>query len=177
MKNWQSVANNSIKRRNKKISHLLNLSFSCKITSGEYCKIVFSHFLADNWIFFLFPILVCACLSVFDVRIIIVALMLLFIVVPFVMILLYSYYILTDSMIWSISDKKVTLTGDETMILEFENSKLHTVKLSKSRVKRVLYHKGYVLFQVENVKYRFFVIPEDVFDDDLQRDGFMALFT
>lgn len=155
----------------------MDLSFSCKINSGEYCKIVFSQFFADNWIFFLFPILVCACLSVFDVRIIIVALMLLFIVVPFVMILLYSYYILTDSMVWSISDKQVTLADDNSMTLEFENPKLRTVKLVRENVKRVFYAKGYILFQVENVKYRFFVIPEKVFSGNEQRDKLISAFS
>ena len=43
---------------------------------------MFSHFFSDNWIFFLFPLLVCGCLSVHDIRILIVSLMVLFVVVP-----------------------------------------------------------------------------------------------
>lgn len=103
--------------------------------------------------------------------------MLLFIVVPFVMILLYSYYILTDSMVWSISDKQVTLADDDSMTLEFENPKLRTVKLVRENVKRVFYAKGYILFQVENVKYRFFVIPEKVFCGNEQRDKLISAFS
>lgn len=111
------------------------MSISCKITSGEYAKAVFSHFFSDNWIFFLFPLLVCGCLSVHDIRILIVSLMVLFVVVPFIMILLYFNYMLTNSMVWSISEKTISLTTDGTLVLEFENPKLRTVTVNKGDVK------------------------------------------
>lgn len=62
--------------------------------------------------------------------------MVLFVVVPFIMILLYFNYMLTNSMVWSISEKTISLTTDGTLVLEFENPKLRTVTVNKGDVKK-----------------------------------------
>ena len=147
----------------------MKLSISCKITSGEYAKIVFSHFFSDNWIFLLFPLLVCGCLSILDIRILIVALMLLFVTVPFIMILVYFNYMLTNSMVWSISEKTISLTNENALVLEFENPKLRTVTVNKGEVRNVLHHKHYFLLQIESAKYRFLAIPKSSFKTDSEK--------
>lgn len=149
------------------------MEFSCKISTGEYVKIIFSLFFSDNWIFFLFPLLLCACLSVLDVRVFLAVLMVLMVAMPFVMFLLYSYYMLTDSMVWSVSDKSVKLSDDGKLLMTFENPKIPPVSISKADVKRVVCYKKHVLLQVENRKYRLLIFPEEAFGEDAVKARFV----
>ncbi|MDO4511130.1 MAG: hypothetical protein Q4B68_04845 [Bacteroidales bacterium] len=150
-------------------------TFSCKITSGEYAKIVFARFFGAYWILFAFPLLVCGCLSVLDIRVFIIALMLVFVVIPLVMFFLYSYYMFTDSMVWSISDKQVTLTPGGHLVLDFENPKLSRVVLKREEIKTVERTKTYVLLQCEDSPYRVLVIPVSAFADEGEAERFVGL--
>ena len=58
-------------------------------------------------------------------------------------------------MVWSISEKTISLTSDGTLVLEFENPKLRTVKVNKGEVKKIHTHKRKILLQIESSKYRF----------------------
>lgn len=86
-------------------------------------------FLADNWLWMLAPVAVCGILAVWvDVRFVIVAMMVLFIVLPMVLALLYFYYGLSPEARWSIMEKTVTL-NEEGMTLDFvdERMKKHVI--------------------------------------------------
>lgn len=152
----------------------MNLSISCKISSGDYAKIVFAQFLSEYWVFFLFPLLIGGCLSVFDVRFLIVVLMMVFLAVPFVVMWLYFYYMLTDSMIWSVSDKVIALADDRSMVLDFDNPKLQPVMIKSEAIKRSLTYKRYTLLQVEPNRFRFLVIPDSAFSSDIEKGEFKA---
>ncbi|MGM9869191.1 MAG: hypothetical protein ACI30R_06155 [Sodaliphilus sp.] len=136
-------------------------------------KIIFSLFFSDNWIFFLFPLLLCACLSVLDVRVFLAVLMLLMVSMPFVMFLLYSYYMLTDSMVWSVTDKSVKLSDDGKLLMTFENPKIPPVSISKAEVKRVICYKKHVLLQVENRKYRLLIFSEKALGEEFGKTRFV----
>lgn len=125
---------------------------------------MFSQFVSDYWVYFLLPLLVGVCLSVVDLRILIAVLMLVFVAVPFIMLLLYFYYMLTDSMVWSVSEKTITLNSDNSITLEFENPKLHSVQLHADKIIRAFSYKQYTLLQVEENRFRFLVIPDEAFD-------------
>ena len=87
-------------------------------------------FLADNWLWMLAPVAVCGILAVWvDVRFVIVAMMVLFIVLPMVLALLYFYYGLSPEARWSIMEKSVTL-NEEGMTLDFvdERMKKHVIR-------------------------------------------------
>lgn len=87
-------------------------------------------FLADNWLWMLAPVAVCGILAVWvDVRFVIVAMMVLFIVLPMVLALLYFYYGLSPEARWSIMEKTVTL-NEEGMTLDFvdERMKKHVIR-------------------------------------------------
>ena len=72
---------------------------NCSVTAGCYMKKLCGLFLADNWLWMLAPVAVCAVLAVWiDVRFVIVALMVLFIVLPMILSLLYFYYGLSPPM-------------------------------------------------------------------------------
>ena len=65
----------------------------CSVTAGRYMRELCLMFLADSWLWMVLPIAVCAILAIWvDVRFVIVAMMVLFIVLPMVLALLYFYY-------------------------------------------------------------------------------------
>lgn len=100
--------------------------------------------------------------------------MVLFVVVPFIMILLYFNYMLTNSMVWSISEKTISLTHEGALVLEFENPKLRTITVNKGEVKRILTHKRKILLEIESSKYRFLVIPESCFKSDAEKQTLLS---
>lgn len=120
--------------------------------------------------------LLCACLSALDVRLFLAVLMVLMVALPFVMFLLYSYYMLTDSMVWSVSDKSVKLSDNGNLKMAFENHKINAVDIANADVKRVFCYKNYVLFQVESKKYRLLIFPESAFSDEIEKTRFIQAF-
>ena len=120
--------------------------------------------------------LLCACLSALDVRLFLAVLMVLMVALPFVMFLLYSYYMLTDSMVWSVSDKSVKLSDNGNLKMAFENHKINAVDIDRADVKRVFCYKKYVLFQVESKKYRLLIFPESAFSDEIEKTRFIQAF-
>lgn len=103
---------------------------NCSISSGVYMRHLCALFLADNWLWMVLPVAVCAVLAIWiDVRFVIVALMVLFIILPMVLALLYFYYGFSPEAQWSIMGKSVTI-DDEALTLCFtdERMKQHVIR-------------------------------------------------
>lgn len=77
-------------------------------------------------------------------------------------------------MVWSISEKTISLTHEGALVLEFENPKLRTITVNKGEVKRILTHKRKILLQIESSKYRFLVIPESCFKSDAEKQTLLS---
>ena len=91
---------------------------------------LFKMFLADYWLWMAMPLAVCAILAIWmDVRFIIVAMMVLFIIMPMVLALLYFYYGFSPEARWSIMEKTVTL-DKSGITLDFtdERMKKHAIR-------------------------------------------------
>ena len=87
-------------------------------------------FIADYWLWLVLPVALCAILALWvDVRFVIVAMMVLFIILPMVLALLFFYYGLSPEARWSIMDKTVTL-DDRGITLDFtdERMKKHVIR-------------------------------------------------
>ena len=91
-------------------------------TSGDYLSVLISLWLPRyGWIIIL-PIALCAALGfVFDERLLLVALMLLFIVVPMLMSFLYTYYMLTPEARRAVLRKEVEIADGEYIRLTYLN--------------------------------------------------------
>ena len=100
-----------------------------KVTAGAYMRHLSAMFLADNWLWMVLPLAVCAVLAIWvDVRFIIVALMVLFIVLPMVLALLYFYYGFSPEAQWSIKEKRVDISDDGlTLTFIDERMKKHVI--------------------------------------------------
>ena len=103
---------------------------NCRISSGQYMRHLFAMFLADYWLWMAMPLAVCAILAIWiDVRFIIVAMMVLFIIMPMLLALLYFYYGFSPEARWSIMEKTVTL-DENGITLDFtdERMKKHAIR-------------------------------------------------
>ncbi len=102
----------------------------CNVTSGCYIRHLCALFIADNWFWMALPVAVCAVLAFWiDVRFVIVALMVLFIVLPMVLALIYFYYGLSPEARWSVMEKSLVV-DDATITLSFidERMKKHVIR-------------------------------------------------
>ena len=100
-----------------------------KVTAGAYMRHLGAMFLAENWLWLVLPVAVCAVLAIWvDVRFVIVAMMVVLIVLPMLLALLYFYYGFSPEARWSIMEKQVDLT-DEGLALTFtdERMKKHVI--------------------------------------------------
>ena len=100
------------------------------VPSGLYMRRLCLLFIADYWLWLVLPVALCAILAIWvDVRFVIVAMMVLFIILPMVLALLYFYYGLSPEARWSIMDKIVTL-DDRGITLDFtdERMKKHVIR-------------------------------------------------
>ena len=149
------------------------MSISCKISSGEYARILFGIFFSEQWIWFVLPLLLFAALSIVDIRFIIVALMVLFIVIPMVISMLYFNYLLTVETRWSIVDKKIKAEKGK-LFIEFEDGKSSPITIDKEEVSSVIVRSQYLLIELSVRRYQYLVVPVSAFDNKKQQEEFLA---
>lgn len=129
-------------------------------------KRLFTIFMTDNWAWFVVPIVALAGLSVLNTNFIIVALMVVFIVVPMVLSLLYFNYALTDEARISISEKNIELIVEGIVFnLLQDNAKPHFYKWEDFRNVR-LFQWGIALQPAK--RYRLLMIPAAAFENEKQ---------
>jgi hypothetical protein len=103
---------------------------NCRVTANQYMRHLCLMFLADNWLWMVLPVALCAVLAIWvDVRFVIVAMMVVLMVLPMLLALLYFYYGFSPEARWSIMEKQVDLT-DEGLALTFtdERMKKHVIR-------------------------------------------------
>ena len=145
---------------------------NCKVTSGDYVKRLFSAYMARHWVWFALPVLILIGLSIVNIKFIIVALMVLFIIIPMALSFIYFNYALTDEARLSITEKelKVTVEGLYIKILNDSGKEyfyyweeFYGCKIGEWGI--ALQHKG---------SYRFLMIPATAFNDEKQRTACIA---
>ena len=139
----------------------------CKVSSGSYMRELCLLFLADNWLWLVLPVAVCAVLAIWvDVRFVIVAMMVLFIVLPMVLALLYFYYGLSQEARWSIMDKSVTI-GDAGITLEFTDERMKTHVIPRDNVRHIIEKDDVVMLMLDGKRYTCLMLPASVVDPDV----------
>ena len=116
-------------------------------------------FLADNWLWMVLPVAVCGLLAIFiDVRFIIVALMVLFAILPMVLALLYFYYGFSPEARWSIMEKTATIDGTG-ITLDFADERMK---------KRCIVEKpDTLMIMLRGKRYTCLMIPASVVNPDV----------
>lgn len=136
----------------------------CKVLSSTYMRELCLMFLADNWLWLVSPVALCAVLAIWvDVRFVIVAMMVLFIVLPMVLALLYFYYGLSQEARWSILDKTVTI-DDKGLALEFEDERMKKHVIPWDNVRNIIEKDDVVMLMLSGRRYTCLMLPASVVD-------------
>ena len=140
---------------------------NCSVSSGTYMRHLCAMFLADNWLWMVAPVAICALLAVWiDVRFLIVALMVLFIVLPMVLALLFFYYGLSPEARWSIMEKSMTI--DSTgMTLSFLDERMKTHVIGWDDVRDIIEKKDALLLMLKGRRYTCLMLPASVINPDV----------
>ena len=140
---------------------------NCSVTSGCYMKHLCSMFLADNWLWMVLPVAVCGMLAIFiDVRFIIVALMILFVVLPMLLALLYFYYGLSPEARWSIMEKTATI-DDSGITLDFADERMKKHVIPREDVHNIIEKDDALIIMLRGKRYTSVMFPSSVVNPDV----------
>ena len=140
---------------------------NCSVTSGCYMKHLCSMFLADNWLWMVLPVAVCGMLAIFiDVRFIIVALMILFVVLPMLLALLYFYYGLSPEARWSIMEKTATI-DDSGITLDFADERMKKHVILWDDVRSIIEKDDALIIMLRGKRYTCLMLPASAVDPNV----------
>ena len=140
---------------------------NCHVTAGTYMRHLSLMFLADNWLWMVLPVAVCAVLAVwFDVRFVIVALMVLFVALPMVLALLYFYYGFSPEARWSIMEKNAAI--DERGIkLTFTDERMKTHVIAADDVREIVEKEEVWMLMLKGARYTCLMLPASAVNPDV----------
>lgn len=141
---------------------------SCSVSAGTYMRHLCTIFLGDNWLWMVLPVALCGVLAVwFDVRFVIVALMVLMVVLPMILALLYFYYGFSPEARWSIMDKAVAL-GTEGLTLDFVDERMKKHVIPRDDVRYIIEMDDVVMLMLTGGRrYTCLMLPASVVDPDV----------
>lgn len=124
-------------------------------------------FLADNWLWMVLPVALCAILAAWiDVRFIIVALMVLFIAMPMILSLLYFYYGFSPEARWSIMEKDVDI-NNEGATMTFTDPRMKTHAIRWDDVREIIIKNDALLLMLNGKRYTCLMLPSSAVDPDV----------
>lgn len=139
----------------------------CRVMSGTYMRHLCSMFLADNWLWMVSPVAVCAVLAFWlDVRFVIVALMVLVVVMPMILALLYFYYGFSPEALWSIMEKTVSI-DDTGLTLTFTDERMKKHVIRGDDVRDIFVNDDVVVLMLRGKRYTCLMLPASVVDPDV----------
>lgn len=142
---------------------------NCSVTAGTYMRHLCTMFLADNWLWMVAPVAVCAVLAVWiDVRFVIVALMVLFVVMPMLLALLYFYYGFSPEARWSIMEKSATVDG-QSITLHFTDERMKTHVIQWGDVRTIIEKDDALLLMLKGKRYTCLMLPMSVINPDVTK--------
>lgn len=135
-----------------------------------------SMFLADNWLWMVLPVAVCGMLAIFiDVRFIIVAMMILFVILPMLLSLLYFYYGLSPEARWSIMEKTATV-DDSGITLDFADERMKKHVILREDVHNIIEKNDALIIMLRGKRYTSLMIPASAINPDVTQ-GLRQLIT
>ena len=138
------------------------------MTAGAYMRHLGAMFLAENWLWLVLPVAVCAVLAIWvDVRFVIVAMMVVLMVLPMLLALLYFYYGFSPEARWSIMEKQVDLT-DEGLALTFADERMKKHIIPWDNVLNIIEKDDVWLLMLSGGRrYTCLMLPSSVIDPDI----------
>ncbi len=153
---------------------MTDMQYTCHAPSGDYARILFSEYMSVRWVWFVLPFAFFCCLAIFDLRFVLVAAMVLFVVIPMIMALLYINFMLTLTTRWSIAEKTIVST-QAGLQLTFDNGSQQLI--APDAVSRFFTRNGYLCFELRERRFQYFIVPMSVFQGDVNKlNTFVAPF-
>ena len=139
----------------------------CMVTPGTYMRHLSLMFLADNWLWMCLPVAVCGVLAVwFDVRFVIVALMVLFVALPMLLALLYFYYGFSPQARWSIMEKNAVI-DDNGITLTFTDERMKTHVIATDDVREIIEKEDVWMLMLQGSRYNCLMLPTSAVDPNV----------
>ncbi|MCM1522428.1 MAG: hypothetical protein NC039_07230 [Muribaculaceae bacterium] len=149
-------------------------------TSGQYFSMVLSLWLRRYWWLPFVPVVILGALgiSLDDWRFILVALMLVFIIIPMGMSFLYTYYLLTPEARRSIRPKSVEIEPGVAITLVYEPEKQpeedkndgpkpaplpERERIEREKIKEVKFTSSNIVYILDTPRLQFIMVPYSVF--------------
>ena len=140
---------------------------NCSVSSSTYMRHLCAMFLADNWLWLVAPVALCALLAIWiDVRFVIVAMMVLFIALPMVLALLYFYYGLSPEARWSIMEKTATING-KGISLNFSDERMKTHVIGWNDVRNIIEKDDVLMLMLNGKRYTCLMLPTSVINPNV----------
>ena len=142
---------------------------ACQVTASKYMRELCLMFLADNWLWMVLPVALCGAVAIFvDVRFIIVALMVLFVVLPMILALLYFYYGFSPEARWSIMEKDAVI-GNEGISLTFTDERMKKHAIGWDDVRYFIEKEDVVMLMLRGKRYTCLMLPKSAIDPDVSQ--------
>lgn len=146
----------------------------CKISTSRYIRII-AGILFWRWLWIAcVPFVAAVCLAFSDVRFLIIALLIAFVVMPLALLFIYIYFGLTPEARFSVLEKTINVNPSR-LVADFSPlgdgyPTPKPVKLDLSRVSSVDYRKDCFVLTIDRHLYRPVAIPFSCFDspDDVR---------
>lgn len=125
-------------------------------------------FVADNWLWMVLPVAICAILAFWiDIRFVLVAMMVLFIVLPMLLALLYIYYGFSPEARWSVMEKSAVIDADGiTLSFTDERMKKHAIRWDD--VRSIIVKDDVLLLMLNGGRrYTCLMLPSSVVNPDV----------
>ena len=140
---------------------------NCQVTAGTYMRHLSLMFLADNWLWMVLPVAVCAVLAVwFDLRFFIVALMVLLVALPMVLALLYFYYGFSPEARWSIMEKNAII-DHQGITLTFTDERMKTHVIAADDVREIVEKEDVWMLMLKGARYTCLMLPASAVNPDV----------
>jgi hypothetical protein len=124
-------------------------------------------FLADNWFYLVAPLALCAVLAIWiDVRFVIVAMMVLFMVIPLLLAMLYFYYGLSPEARWSIMEKTASIDS-QCLTLSFVDERMKKHVMQRDDVRHIIEKDDAFLIMLRGKRYTCLMLPASAVNPDV----------
>lgn len=140
---------------------------NCSVSAGFYMRHLGALFLTDNWFYMVAPLALCAVLAIWiDVRFVIVAMMVLFMVIPLLLAMLYFYYGLSPEARRSIMEKAVAI-DNQSMTLSFVDERMKKHVIRRDDVRQIIEKDDAFLVMLRGKRYTCLMLPASAVNPDI----------
>ena len=136
------------------------------VSNGKYSYLLLREYFIARWWMYCIPLVTCTLAGIFDFRFILVALIILFMLLPMAIYLVYVIYGLLPENRYSIMNKNAIVDekGIELNLKEeyLKNTNKHIV-ISWEEIEKIKISRHFVLIFLRSGKFRILVVPNESF--------------